>query len=95
MTILAGIESWRFRWGLGIYLNGELTPDGVIGYGASITYCRSPGPTEIVLGAVDTSGNVSAPSNPLLFPADRLPAASRLHYGWGRDALQNRRRGSG
>jgi chitodextrinase len=50
-----------------VYLNGERFDDGVIGYGATITYCRAEGPTEIVLRAVDTSGNVSAPSNALLF----------------------------
>jgi chitodextrinase len=48
-----------------IYLNGELTPDG--GFGDSgITYCRESGPTTIVVKAVDTSGNVSAPSNEIL-----------------------------
>jgi hypothetical protein len=46
-------------------VNGSTT--GVIGYGATITYCRAEGPTEIALRAVDTSGNVSAPSNALLF----------------------------
>jgi hypothetical protein len=50
-----------------VYLNGERFDDGVIGYGATITYCRAEGPTEIALRAVDTSGNVSAPSNALLF----------------------------
>ena len=32
-----------------------------------ITYCRAPGPTEIVLRAVDTSGNRSGPSNAIAF----------------------------
>jgi chitodextrinase len=50
-----------------IYLNGQRFDDGVIGYGSTVTYCRAEGPTEIVLRAVDTSGNVSAPSNALLF----------------------------
>jgi chitodextrinase len=50
-----------------VYLNGERFDDGVIGYGSTVTYCRAEGPTEIVLRAVDTSGNVSAPSNALLF----------------------------
>jgi len=50
-----------------VYLNGERFDDGVIGYGSTVTYCRAPGPTEIVLRAADTSGNVSAPSNALLF----------------------------
>ena len=46
-----------------VYLNGVRNDDGIIGYGSTITYCRAPGPTTIVLRAVDTSGNVSAPSN--------------------------------
>jgi hypothetical protein len=50
-----------------VYLNGELTDDGVIGYGSTITYCRAKGPTEIVVRAVDTSGNVSASSNEITF----------------------------
>ena len=50
-----------------VYLNGVRNNDGVIGYGSTITYCRAAGPTEIVLRAVDTSGNVSAPSNSLMF----------------------------
>jgi hypothetical protein len=40
--------------------------DGVIGSGGTIAYCRTAagaGPTEIVVRAVDTSGNESAPSN--------------------------------
>ena len=41
--------------------------DGVLGDDETVTYCRAPGPTEIVLKAVDTSGNVSAPSNALHF----------------------------
>ena len=50
-----------------VYLNGVRNDDGVIGWGSTITYCRVAGPTEIVLRAVDTSGNVSAPSNAILF----------------------------
>ena len=46
-----------------VFLNGVRNDDGVIGYGSTITYCRVEGATEIVLRAVDTSGNVSAPSN--------------------------------
>jgi hypothetical protein len=46
-------------------MNGELTPDGGFG-GSGIAYCRSPGPTAIVVKAVDTSGNVSEPSNELM-----------------------------
>jgi hypothetical protein len=37
------------------------------GYGSTITYCRAEGSTTIVLRAVDTSGNVSAPSNEIIF----------------------------
>jgi hypothetical protein len=50
-----------------VYLNGELTDDGVIGYGSTITYCRDMGPTVVTMKAVDSSGNVSGPSNELLF----------------------------
>lgn len=50
-----------------VYLNGERNDDGAIGYGSTITYCRAPGPTRIVIRAVDTSGNVSAPSNEIVF----------------------------
>ena len=50
-----------------VYLNGVHNEDGVIGWDETVTYCRAPGPTEIVLRAVDTSGNVSAPSNALHF----------------------------
>ena len=48
-----------------VYLNGVFSEDGLIGGGRTITYCREPGPTEVVLTAVDTSGNESAPSNAL------------------------------
>lgn len=51
-----------------VYLNGVRTDDGVIGWGSTVSYCRAPGPTEVVLRAVDTSGNVSEPSNALQFP---------------------------
>ena len=50
-----------------VFLNGVRNDDGVIGWDATVTYCREPGTTEIVLRAVDRSGNVSAPSNALLF----------------------------
>jgi chitodextrinase len=47
------------------YLNGELTHDG--GFGTSgIAYCRASGPTVVVVKAVDSSGNISEPSNELL-----------------------------
>ena len=48
-----------------VYLNGVFSEDGLIGGGSTITYCREPGPTEVTLTAVDTSGNESAPSNAL------------------------------
>lgn len=46
-----------------VYLNGVRNDDGIIGYGETVTYCRAEGTTTIVLRAVDTSGNVSGPSN--------------------------------
>jgi hypothetical protein len=50
-----------------VYFNGvRHDDDGVIGSGGTIAYCRTAagaGPTEIVVRAVDTSGNESAPSN--------------------------------
>jgi len=50
-----------------VYLNGVRNNDGIIGGTETVTYCRGSGLTEIVLRAVDTSGNVSGPSNALLF----------------------------
>lgn len=51
-----------------IYVNGELAGESTtIGYGSTIAYCRSEGVNRIVARAVDTSGNVSAPSNEILF----------------------------
>ena len=47
------------------YLNGVLVPDGLVGGTNTIAYCRDLGPTTVVLRAVDTSGNRSAPSNAL------------------------------
>lgn len=42
--------------------------DGAIGSGGTIAYCRVvTGPTEIVVRAVDTSGNMSEPSNAIPF----------------------------
>ena len=51
-----------------VYLNGVLTNDGVVGGLETVAFCRAPGSTEIVLRAVDTSGNRSGPSNPIQFP---------------------------
>jgi hypothetical protein len=51
-----------------VYLNGVRNNDGVFGYGSTVTYCgEETGPTTIVVKAVDTNGNVSAPSNEILF----------------------------
>jgi Fibronectin type III domain len=51
-----------------VFVNGELAGESTtIGYGSTITYCRTEGVNRIVLRAVDTSGNVSAPSNEILF----------------------------
>ena len=50
-----------------VYFNGVRghADDAAIGSGGTIAYCRefAAGPTEITVRAVDTSGNVSAPSN--------------------------------
>ncbi len=50
-----------------VYFNGvRHDGDAAIGSGGTIAYCRNAtgaGPTEIVVRAVDTSGNESAPSN--------------------------------
>jgi chitodextrinase len=52
-----------------VYVNGELaTESTVIGYGSTIAYCRAEGTNTIMVKATDTSGNVSAPSNEILFP---------------------------
>jgi hypothetical protein len=52
-----------------VYFNGvQHDDDGAIGGGSTIAYCRSvTGPAEIVVRAVDTSGNVSGPSSALPF----------------------------
>ena len=53
-----------------VYLDGELEneTDGNVGATNTIAYCRTEdGPTVITLVAVDTSGNVSAPSNAIPF----------------------------
>ena len=49
-----------------VYLDGE-PEHAAIGYGETVIYCREEGPTAIVMRAVDTSGNVSAPSNEIVF----------------------------
>ncbi len=50
-----------------IYQNGVRTTDGGIGAAEGITFCRFTGPIEVVLRAVDTSGNRSGPSNAIMF----------------------------
>jgi chitodextrinase len=45
-----------------IFFDGELN-GSVLGSGRAWTTCVELGPTEVLLRAVDTSGNVSAPSN--------------------------------
>jgi hypothetical protein len=46
-----------------VYTDGILVDDGVVGGTNTIAYCRFGGLMEIVLRAVDTSGNRSGPSN--------------------------------
>ena len=50
-----------------IYQNGVLTSDGGIGATDGITFCRFMGAIDIVIRAIDTSGNRSGPSNTLPF----------------------------
>jgi chitodextrinase len=50
-----------------ISLDGALEESGVIGHADAVVYCVSEGPTEIVVRAVDTSGNPSGPSNTVNF----------------------------
>jgi chitodextrinase len=50
-----------------VYFNGVFIEHGVLGGGSTITYCGDPGPTIVTLKAVDSSGNVSGPSNDLVF----------------------------
>ena len=51
------------------FFNPYRTGETILGAQMQTWLSAEPGPrTEIVLGAVDTSGNVSAPSNALLFP---------------------------
>ena len=48
------------------YVNG-VPEHAAIGNGNTLVYCRGTGPNTITFRAVDTSGNVSAPSNPIMF----------------------------
>jgi chitodextrinase len=48
-----------------VYVNGERAPDSssTIGHTSTVAYATVPGENTFVVRAVDTSGNVSAPSN--------------------------------
>jgi chitodextrinase len=50
-----------------VYFDGIFVEHGALGGGSTITYCQDSGPTVVTLKAVDSSGNVSGPSNELLF----------------------------
>lgn len=50
-----------------VFLNGVHEEHMSIGAGDGIVYCVNSGPTTVVLRAVDTSGNVSEPSNSIVF----------------------------
>ena len=50
-----------------VYLDGIFEEHAALGGGSTITYCRDMGPTVVTMKAVDSSGNVSGPSNELLF----------------------------
>ena len=50
-----------------VYFNGVFVEHAALGGGSSITYCLDPGATVVTLKAVDSSGNVSGPSNEILF----------------------------
>jgi Fibronectin type III domain len=50
-----------------VYFNGVFVEHGALGGGSTITYCLDPGPTAVTLKAVDSSGNVSGPSNEIVF----------------------------
>ncbi|RZS44888.1 hypothetical protein EV193_101768 [Herbihabitans rhizosphaerae] len=50
-----------------VYLNGVFAEHGIIGGDETIVYCVAGGPTKVELRAVDTSGNVSGPSNAIMF----------------------------
>jgi hypothetical protein len=50
-----------------VYFNGVFVEHAALGGGSTITYCLDPGPTVVTLKAVDSSGNVSGPSNEIVF----------------------------
>jgi chitodextrinase len=49
------------------YVNGQRTSDGVLGWGSTVAYCQTFGLNTFTIKAVDSSGNVSEPSNGLTF----------------------------
>lgn len=50
-----------------VYFDGAFIEHAALGGGSTITYCQDTGPTVVTIKAVDSSGNVSGPSNELLF----------------------------
>jgi chitinase len=50
-----------------VYFDGVFIEHAALGGGSTITYCQDTGPTVVTIKAVDSSGNVSGPSNELLF----------------------------
>jgi hypothetical protein len=50
-----------------ILYDGVFVEHAALGGGSTITYCVQPGPTTVTMKAVDSSGNVSGPSNELVF----------------------------
>jgi chitodextrinase len=49
------------------YVDGQRTPDGILGGSSTVAYCQTFGLATFTVRAVDSSGNVSEPSNGLLF----------------------------
>lgn len=49
------------------YVDGQRTPDGILGGDSTVAYCQTFGLSTFTVKAVDSSGNVSEPSNGLTF----------------------------
>ena len=49
------------------YVDDQRTADGILGGGSTVAYCRTFGLATFTVRAVDSSGNVSEPSNGLTF----------------------------
>ena len=49
------------------YVDDQRTPDGILGGDSTVAYCRTFGLATFTVRAVDSSGNVSEPSNGLTF----------------------------